>query len=234
VGLTHDHSSNEALATVSEMRAAIKDLQRSHSMLENWSILVGGPSASFLDITELVDRDFLWLIIPTVLVGIYLVLLFLLGSIFTPLRLILTILMSIIITLGVLVITVQIGLNLPIYWVVPTLLFSTLMGLGMDYDIFLVSRIREEVERGKTDEEAIVEAVERTGLVITACGAIMSAALGTLIISSLLVLQEVGFTLAFAIALDAFIVRIFLVPSIMMLMKKWNWWAPKRIQRVKR
>ena len=165
VGLTYDYSSNEALATVSRIREILKDLQGSGEVPRNWSILVGGPTAGFLDITELVDRDFFLLIIPTVLVGIYLVLLFLLGSVFTPLRLILTILMSVIITLGVLVITVQIGLNLPIYWVIPTLLFSTLMGLGMDYDIFLVSRIREEVEEGKTDEEAIVDAVERLSLI---------------------------------------------------------------------
>jgi len=114
------------------------------------------------------------------------------------------------------------------------ILFIILMGLGMDYDIFLVTRIREEVAKGKTDEEAIVTAVERTGGIITACGVIMAGAFASLMLSTMGLLQEFGFALSFAIIVDAMLVRIYLVPAIMVLLKKWNWWAPGRLQRVRR
>jgi len=116
----------------------------------------------------------------------------------------------------------------------PMILFIILMGLGMDYDIFLVTRIREEVLKGKTDEDAIVTAVERTGGIITACGIIMAGAFASLMLSTMGLLQEFGFGLSFAIIIDAMLVRIYLVPAIMVLLKKWNWWAPGRLQRVKR
>jgi RND superfamily putative drug exporter len=135
--------------------------------------------------------------------------------------------MSILWSVGLLTIIFQFGIGIGIYWMIPILLFSLLMGLGMDYDIFLVSRIKEEVGRGKSDEDAIVKSVERTGLVITACGLILASALGTLMLSSSYILIESGFTLSVAIILDTFLVRIFLVPSIMMLLKRWNWWPGK-------
>jgi RND superfamily putative drug exporter len=155
------------------------------------------------------------------------ILFLLLRSVFIPIRLILTILMSILWAVGFLILLFQFYIGMGIYWIIPILLFSLLMGLGMDYDIFLVSRIKEEVGRGRSDEDAIVRSVEKTGLVITACGLILAAALGTLMLSSSYILIESGFTLSLAILLDTFLVRIFLVPSIMMVLKKWNWWPSK-------
>jgi RND superfamily putative drug exporter len=116
----------------------------------------------------------------------------------------------------------------------PLILFIVLMGLGMDYDIFLCTRIREEVAKGKSDEEAITTAVKSTGGIITICGVIMAGALGTMMFSTLGMLKQFGFALFFAILLDAMIVRIYLVPAIMVLLKKWNWWAPMGLQRVRR
>ena len=108
------------------------------------------------------------------------------------------------------------------------------MGLGMDYDIFLMTRVKEEVMKGKSDEEAIAHAVEYTGSIITICGVIMAGAFGTMMLSSMGMLQEFGFGLCFAILIDATIVRIYLVPAIMILLKKWNWWAPFGLQKVRR
>jgi len=110
-------------------------------------------------------------------------------------------------------------------------LFVVCLGLGMDYDIFITTRIREEVAKGRSTNEAIIHAMDQTGGVITACGIIMAAAFGTLMLSQGALLQQFGFALAFAILLDATVVRIYLVPAIVSLLGKWNWYAPGRLQR---
>jgi RND superfamily putative drug exporter len=123
-------------------------------------------------------------------------------------------------------------MGMPVIWLMPLVLFVILMGLGMDYDIFLCTRIREEVLKGKSDEQAIMTAVERTGGIITICGAIMAGAFGSMMLSRMGLTQEFGFGLGVAILLDATVVRIYLVPAIMVLLKKWNWWMPFGLQRV--
>jgi RND superfamily putative drug exporter len=146
----------------------------------------------------------------------------------------LTILLSISWTLALALMIFLWWAGIPVLWILPLLLFVILMGLGMDYDIFLMTRVKEEVMSGKSDEEAIAHAVEYTGSIITICGVIMAGAFGTMMLSSMGLLQEFGFGLCFAILIDATIVRIYLVPAIMVLLKKWNWWAPFGLQKVKR
>jgi len=106
-----------------------------------------------------------------------------------------------------------------------------LMGLGMDYNIFILTRIREEVHNGKSDEEAIVDAVDWTGGIITALAIIMGCAIGVLMLSSTKMLAEFGFAITFAILLDAMVVRTYIVPAVMKLLGKWNWYAPGPLQR---
>ncbi|MGB9728702.1 MAG: MMPL family transporter [Thermoprotei archaeon] len=218
-------SSSEAFNIINNVRTTLKQLEKNE--YSNYAFYITGETAQTMDITGNVDKDFFNYMIPFALIGIYIVLLLALRSIFTPLRLILTILMSISWTLGIIVLLLQIHFSLPIYWALPIFLFMSIIGLGIDYDIFLVTRTKEEVTKGIPDEEAIVTSVETTGTAITICGMIMASAFATLLISSVLMLKEIGFTLSLAVTLDAFIVRILLVPSIMMLMKKWNWWLPK-------
>jgi RND superfamily putative drug exporter len=107
------------------------------------------------------------------------------------------------------------------------------MGLGMDYNIFILTRIREEVAKGKDNTTAIVDAIDWTGGIITALAIIMGGAIGALMLSSTKMLAEFGFCLAFAILLDAMIVRTYIVPAAMQLLGKWTWWAPGRLQRVR-
>jgi len=116
---------------------------------------------------------------------------------------------------------------------VPLILFIMLMGLGMDYNIFILTRIREEVAKGKDNTTAIVDAIDWTGGIITALAIIMGGAIGALMLSSTKMLAEFGFCLAFAILLDAMIVRTYIVPAAMQLLGKWTWWAPGRLQRVR-
>ncbi len=97
----------------------------------------------------------------------------------------------------------------------------------MDYDLFILGRIREGVWKGKNTRDAIADALEHTGGVVTGAAAIMVIAFGGLMLSSTLVLIEFGFILAVAVAIDATIVRTFLVPAIMSLAEKTNWWPAK-------
>jgi len=196
-------------------------------------VLVGGSTASMTDVSRSVSNDFFTMRV-VVIIGIYLVLLVVLGSLVIPLRLILTVLLTVTWTIAATMIVFQFASGIPVLWMMPLILFVIALGLGMDYDIFLTTRIREEVSKGKTDEQAIVISVERTGGIITACGVVMAGAFGSMMLSSTALLREFGFGLAFAILLDAMIVRIYLVPAIMLMLEKWNWYAPGRLQRVRR
>lgn len=196
-------------------------------------VLVGGATAGMADVSRTVSHDFFTMRI-VVMIGIYLVLMVVLGSLIIPIRLILTVLLSVTWTIAMTMIVFEFASGVPVLWMMPLILFVVAMGLGMDYDIFLTTRIREEVSKGKTDDEAIMTAVERTGGIITACGAVMAGAFGSMMLSSTALLREFGFGLSFAILLDAMIVRIYLVPAIMLLLQKWNWYAPGRLQRVRR
>ncbi len=223
----------ESVESIGAMRSIIEEHQDSDANLGNSRILVGGATAAISDIKDVLDRDF-QLMAVVVIIADFILLMFVLGSILVPLRLILTILLSISWTLAATFLVFQVWLQIPILWLMPWILFVIAMGLGMDYDIFLTTRIREEVAKGKTDKDAIVTAVEKTGGIITAAGMVMAGAFATMMLSSLGLLQEFGFALAFVILLDAMIVRIYLVPSVMILLEKWNWWAPGRLQRVRR
>jgi RND superfamily putative drug exporter len=201
--------------------------------MKDANIYVGGSTAGTADISVTISHDFP-ISAALVLLGVYLILLFVLGSVLIPFRLMLTILLSISWTLAIALIVFLWLLSIPVLWIMPLLLFVILMGLGMDYDIFLMTRIKEAVMEGKSDEKAIAYAVQHTGSIISICGIIMAGAFGTMMLSTTGMLKEFGFGLCFAILLDATLVRIYLVPAVMVLLKKWNWWAPFGLQKVRR
>ena len=214
---------------------ALNDMRDIDPEKQGWTsmsaIYVGGSTALMYDISQLVQNDMNTVEI-VVVIAIYLVLLFVLGAVISPLRSIITILLSISWTLAVMVLLFQYGLGQDILWIVPMVLLVVCLGLGMDYDILLTTRIREEIAKGKSNNDAIVYSVEKTGGIITACGFIMAAAFGSMMLSSGYLLKEFGFALMFAILLDAMFVRIYLVPAIMSLLGKWNWWAPAPIAKI--
>ncbi|WP_174591823.1 MMPL family transporter [Methanocella conradii] len=189
------------------------------------TLLMGGGAVGTYEYQKLCTDKYS-LVIPVVLIGIFIVLMLLLRSLFTPARLITTLLLSIAWTLAIFILVFQVWLKASVYWILPIILFCVLMGLGVDYDIFLVSRIREEAFKGKGDEEAIEHAVESTGTIITLCGLVMAAAFGSMMISGTIMLKEFGFVLCLAILMDATLMRLVVVPSIMVLLKKYNWWMP--------
>jgi|GEM_PF-5077167 len=189
------------------------------------TLLLGGGSVGTLEYQQVCTNKYA-LVIPAVLLGIFIILMLLLRSVFTPARLVFTLLMSITWTMATFILVFQDWMQASVYWILPIILFCVLMGLGVDYDIFLVSRIREEVFKGRTDEDAITHAVESTGTIITLCGAVMASAFGSMMISGTVMLKEFGFVLCLAIILDATLMRLVIVPAIMVLMKKYNWWMP--------
>jgi RND superfamily putative drug exporter len=117
---------------------------------------------------------------------------------------------------------------------IPVFLFAVVFGLSMDYEVFLVSRMREAWDEGATNEEAVVLGLTRTGRLITAAGLIMFVAVLGLAAGSIVGLQQFGVGLAAAILIDVTIVRALLVPSAMKLFGKWNWWMPARLARIVR
>jgi len=188
-------------------------------------VLLGGASGSILDTKNVFDSNFAS-VLPIVAVGVALVLLVVLGSVFLPLFAVVSVLMSIVWTLAVTKLVFQAFYNYQILFLTPLFLFVTLLGLGMDYNIFILTRIREEATKGERLHEAIVRAIERTGGIITAAAIILAGSLGALMLSSSLLLKQLGFAFAFSILIDALVVRTYLVPAVMAFARKWNWYNP--------
>jgi RND superfamily putative drug exporter len=102
-----------------------------------------------------------------------------------------------------------------------------MLGVGIDYDIFFVTRIREEVLNGKTDDEAIKTAVEKVWVTILGLGLVLSAVFASLLLTGIVLIQEIATAVAVAVMIDVTVVILFLVPSLMGLAKKFNWWPYK-------
>jgi len=166
-------------------------------------------------------------IIAILAVAVYVILFIQLRSVFTPLRLIFTILCSVVFSLTVVSITYYHLLNLPILDFVPLFVVVTMLGVGIDYDIFFVTRIREEVLNGKTDDEAIVRAVDRVWVTILGLGLVLSTVFASLLITGIPIFGEISLGVAAAILVDVLVVILFFVPSLMGLAQRVNWWPSK-------
>ena len=112
------------------------------------------------------------------------------------------------------------------------LLFATVFGLSTDYGVFLLARIKEARDGGYSDSEAIAVGLERTGRIVTAAALLFAVAFGAFVTSDIVVLKVLGLGTAAAVLIDATIVRALLVPSLMRLLGRWNWWAPAPLRRL--
>jgi putative drug exporter of the RND superfamily len=212
------------------LRNEIAQMKSSEPALAGTSIMVGGSTAVIYDLSMQMNEQF-GTIELLVVIGIFIVLMIVLGSILLPTFAVISIAMSISWSFAATSLVFGTWLDKPILWMVPLILFIMLMGIGMDYNVFILTRIREEVHKGKDTDQAVVDAVDWTGGIITALALIMGGAFGSMILSSNTMLQEFGFALAFAILVDAMVVRTYIVPAAMSLMGKRAWWAPGRLQR---
>jgi RND superfamily putative drug exporter len=114
----------------------------------------------------------------------------------------------------------------------PIFLAAVAFGLSTDYGIFLLSRIKEARDHGASDREAVALGLQRTGRIVTAAAALLCIAIGAFSTSQIIFIKELGLGTAIAVVLDATIVRALLVPSLMELLGKWNWWAPRPLRRL--
>jgi RND superfamily putative drug exporter len=222
-----------AVNHMSALREEIADTKASLPILVSSTILVGGSTATLYDLGLSTSQQFTNIEI-LVVIGIFIVLMVVLGSLLLPAFAVVSIAMSI--TWSFAATTILFGdlLGKPILWIIPLILFVMLMGIGMDYNVFILTRIREEAHKGKEIKQAVVDAVDWTGGIITALALIMAGAFGSIMLSSNAMLQEFGFALLLAVLLDAMVVRTYIVPAAIVLMGKWAWWAPGRLQRVGR
>jgi RND superfamily putative drug exporter len=204
-------------------------------------VLLSGAPAFGVDFIDKSYSAFPWLVLA-VLVLSYLLLLRAFRSIFLPLKAVIMNLLSVSATYGLLTLAFQHGWGGPLglqsspqieAWI-PIFLFAVLFGLSMDYEVFLLSRMREEWDARHDNERAVAYGLEHTGRIITACAIIMIAAFAGFTFGSFVGLQEFGFGLSTAILLDATLVRAVLVPAVMKIMGDWNWYLPARVRRVLR
>jgi uncharacterized membrane protein YdfJ with MMPL/SSD domain len=201
---------------------------------------VGGPTAQTVDFANLISGG-IWKIFVFVLICTYLVLLVVLRSVLLPLKAVVMNLLSIGAAYGVLVAVFQYGwLDSLLGYdslgyinaITPPLLLAIVFGLSMDYEVFLLSRIRERYMATGDNRRAVSEGLQASARVISSAAVIMVVVFGTFALTGIPQIKEIGVGLAVAIALDATLVRLVLVPATMELMGKWNWWLPKSLDRI--
>ena len=199
---------------------------------------VGGVSAFNYDLNQEVGSD-LWMVIAAVVVLAYAVLLVLLRSVLLPLKAVVMNLLSVGAAYGVIVAIFQWGwldftgfhhlghLNT----INPSLILAITFGLSMDYEVFLLTRIRERYDLHGSNERAVAEGIASSARIITSAAAIMVVVFGSFALTGVPTIKEVGVGLASAIAIDATITRLVLVPATMRLLGDWNWWLPGWLDR---
>jgi RND superfamily putative drug exporter len=223
VVLDDDPFSAESMDAVARLREQVSSASRGY---------VSGGTATNLDLQIVMDRDF-GRVMLLVIGGILVVLVLLLRSLVAPVYMMLSILLSYGATMGVTRLVFGEFLGQGIAWFVPFLIFVVVVALGMDYNIFLMGRVKEEVARaagngaGNGTRAGIEHAVERTGGIITSAGIIMAGTFAAMMSSSLVGLVQLGFAVAFGVLLDTFIIRTTLVPALATLLGRWNWWPGK-------
>jgi RND superfamily putative drug exporter len=180
------------------------------------------------DIDRIATSD-LEKIIPVVLLIIAVLLAILLRSLVAPWYLILTVGLSYCGSLGfAMIVFVHLGGQDGLNFILPFLMFIFCMALGEDYNILVMSRIREEAHTHKTMGEAVAKAIGISGTTVTSAGLILAGTFGVLgLVGGSSQIQQIGYSIAFGILLDTFFVRTLLVPSIVTILGRWNWWPSK-------
>lgn len=208
--------------------------------IPNAELLVGGNTAEIVDsVAAMYDsfpRAALLIVIAT-----YLVLLLLFRSLLLPLKAVIMNALSILASYGALVYVFQDGhfsrfLGFTALGYVeaslPIILFCVLFGLSMDYEVFLLSRIREEWERTGNNTEAVAVGLQRSGRIITSAALLVVIVTASFVTADVVLIKALGFGIALAVTLDATVVRALLVPATMKLLGAWNWWLPAPLARV--
>jgi RND superfamily putative drug exporter len=229
--------SDATVALIDRLRGSIVPAT---ALSKSATVSVGGETARSQDARDQISGS-MWKIIAFVLALSFLVLMVMLRSLLLPLKAVLMNLLSIGAAFGVLVAIFQWGwfdgllgfesqgaldtINVP-------LIFAIVFGLSMDYEVFLMSRIRERYLRHGDNERAVAEGLSSSARTISSAALIMSAVFAVFVLTGVPSIKELGLGCAVAIAIDATLVRLILVPAAMKLMGDWNWWMPSWLDRV--
>ncbi|HEV8151427.1 MAG TPA: MMPL family transporter, partial [Solirubrobacteraceae bacterium] len=204
------------------------------------SVDVGGDAAVFVDQQHALAES-LPLSLALLTVTTFTILFLMTGSVVLPAKALLMNLLTLSATFGILVLVFQDGRLEGLLGfesaggleaTQPVLLFAIAFGLATDYAVFLLSRIKEAHDGGLSDREAVAFGVERTGRIVTAAAMLFIVAVGAFATSGVLFIKQVGIGTAIAVAIDATLVRALLVPALMALLGRWNWWAPAPLRRL--
>jgi RND superfamily putative drug exporter len=235
----HEYGEPEAQAFARRLRGSLVPAAALPARAE---AVVGGGPAQGIDFIDRSYGAFPWLVLAVLLLT-YVTLMRAFRSLLLPLKAVFLNLLAIGATYGLIVVVFKYGVGADVAglysfdqveaWI-PIFLFAMLFGLSMDYEVFLVSRMREYWDEGLSNEEAVAQGLERTGRIVTAAATVMVAAFLGFAAGSIVGLQEFGLGLAFAIFLDATLIRAILVPSLMRLFGRWNWWLPPGVARILR
>ena len=222
-------------ALVDRMRATLPAAAKAGERVD-----VGGSSARLRDIKHLIDTN-LWKVALFVLGLSFLVLLVLLRSVVLPLKAVVMNLLSVGVAYGVLIAVFQWGWVDGLFgfqsdgyvdWFTPPLVLAVVFGLSMDYEVFLLSRIRERYAATGDTTRAVCEGLASSARTITSAAIIMVAVYAVFIGTGVTSIKQIGLGTAVAIAVDATLVRLILMPAAMQLFGSWNWWLPRPLERI--
>ena len=222
-----------------EAQALINEVRAIDSQLE---VLVGGVAADYTDTQDAIAEMLPWVLLWITITVLILLFLFT-GSVLLPIKAVILNFLSLAATMGVLTwVFIDGNMNFLTGDFINTgaLDTSTLVlvaivafGLSMDYEVFLLSRIKEEHDAGRSNIESVALGLQKSARIITAAAMILAVVFAAFVISGVTSIKTMGFGIAFAILLDATLIRALLVPGLMRLFGDWNWWAPKSLQRFK-
>jgi RND superfamily putative drug exporter len=204
------------------------------------TVLVGGATADFVDLQSSLSSH-LPIALAIVILATLVILFLMTGSVILPIKSLIMNFLNLSAVFGLLVLIFQDGrlegfldYTSPgaIEQTMPILLFAVAFGLSTDYAVFLLSRIKEARDNGASDSECVAIGLERTGRIVTAAALLFAVAMFAFATSQIIFIKENGVGTALAVLIDASIVRALLVPSLMELLGKWNWWAPAPLRRL--
>ncbi len=204
------------------------------------TVLVGGATADFIDFQGSLTRH-LPVAFAIIVIATLIILFLMTGSVVLPIKSLIMNVLNLSAVFGLLVLIFQDGRleglldytsQGAIEQTMPILLFAVAFGLSTDYAVFLLSRIKEARDHGASDSESVAIGLERTGRIVTAAALLFAVAIGAFATSEIIFIKQNGVGTALAVLIDASIIRALLVPSLMELLGKWNWWAPAPLRRL--
>ena len=218
----------DAESASSEAQQFVRDLNKEDFDVEIG--LAGLPKFNQEIFDEIANK--IGLAITIIVVTTFIILMIAFRSILIPIKAILMNVLGLASTFGILVYIFQYGhfglTEGTIVLIIPVLVFCLVFGLSMDYEVFLISRIQEEYDKGATNTTATVDGLVSTSKIITSAALIMIVLTGAFAFTDVIPVKQIGVGIAIAVAIDATIIRLMLVPSLMKLFGDWNWWIPFR------